>query len=152
MWTPGSGVVLCSVPLLNDRDELVARLMLAAAAARLPCRSLARAREPLTQALRQALDTRITRFARKISRRWRAAGSRLAERERVVSAFIRQSELPGEIQHALFDNRAGRAAQTAIDQADQTSLASTRAIDRWTDGASVRGGALIIEVAWIPRG
>jgi hypothetical protein len=69
----------------------------------------------------------------------------------MVSAFIRQSELPGEIQHGLFDKRAGRAAQTAIDQADQTSLASARIIERWTDGASIRAGALVIEVSWIPR-
>jgi superfamily II DNA or RNA helicase len=151
LWAPGNGVALCSVPLLNDRDELVARLMLAARLLGCPA-EIWRAREPLSQALRQALDRRIARFARKISWRWRAAGSRLAERERVVSAFIRQSELPGEIQHALFDNRASRAAQTASDQVGETSLASSRIIDRWSDSASVRGGALIIEVAWIPRG
>ena len=151
LWTPGNGVVLCSVPLLNDRDELVARLMVAATLHGCPV-ELWRAREPLTQALRLALDRRITRFARKISRRWRVSGSRLAERERVVAAFICQSALPGEIQHTLFDNRAGRAAQAAIDQADQTSLASTRIIDRWSDGGSLRGGPLVIEVAWIPRG
>ena len=151
LWTPGNGVALCSLPLLNDRDELVARLMVAATLKDCP-EEVWRARGPLNQALRQALDRRITRFARKISRRWRAAGSRLARRERMVAAFIRQSELPGESQHGLFDHRAGRAAQTAMDQADQTSLASARMIDRWTDGASVRPGALVIEVAWIPRG
>ena len=151
LWTPGNGVVLCSVPLLNDRDELVARMMVAATLQGCPV-EVWRAREPPTQALRQLLDRRITRFARKISSRWRAAGSRLAERERLVSAFIRQSGLPGEIQHALFDNRAGREAQAAIDEVDQTSLSSTRIADRWTDEASVRGGELIIEVAWIPRG
>jgi superfamily II DNA or RNA helicase len=151
LWAPGNGVALCSVPLLNDRDELVGRLMLAARLRDCPAETW-RARERLSQALRQVLDQRISRFARKISWRWRAAGSRLAERERAVAAFIRQSELPGEIQHALFDNRAGRAAQIAIGQVDQTSLASSRIIDRWSDSASVRGGALIIEVAWIPRG
>ncbi len=150
-WTPGNGVVLCSVPLLNDRDELVARLMLAARVQDLPADAW-RARGQLSQALRQAFDLRISRFARKISRRWRAAGSSLAGRERMVSAFIRQSELTGEIQHGLFDNRAGHAAQAAVDQADQASLASTRIIDRWTDGACVRPGTLVIEVAWIPRG
>ena len=144
-------MVLCSVPLLNDRDELVARLMLAASLHACPS-EVWRAGESLRQALRQALDRRITRFARKISCRWRAAGSRLAERERLVSAFIRQSGLPGEIQHALFDNRAGRVAQTAIDLVDQTSLSSTRITDRWTDEALVRGGELTVEVAWIPRG
>ena len=151
VWTPGNGVVLCSVPLLNDRDELVARLMVAATLKDCSEDAL-RARAPLNQALRQALDLRVTRFARKISRRWRTACSRLADRERMVAAFIRQSELPGEIQHGLFDNRAGRAAQTAIDQADHASLASTRVIHRWTDGASIRPGTLVIEVAWIPRG
>jgi hypothetical protein len=70
----------------------------------------------------------------------------------MITAAIRQSVLPGEIQHALFDNRAGRAAQAAIDQADRTSRASGRIVDRWTDEASIRGGALTIEVAWIPRG
>ena len=44
-----------------------------------------------------------------------------------------------------------RAGQTAIVEVDQATLSSTRIIDRWTDGGSVRGGALIIEVAWIPR-
>jgi superfamily II DNA or RNA helicase len=150
LWTSGNGVVLCSLPLLNDRDELVARLMVAATLTDCP-EEIWRARGLLNHALRQVLDLRITRFARKISRRWRAAGSRLARRERMVSAFIRQSELPGEIQHGLFDKRAGRAAQTAIDQADQTSLASARIIERWTDGASIRAGALVIEVSWIPR-
>jgi hypothetical protein len=139
------------VPLLNDRDELVARLMVAATLKGCP-EEVRRAQGPLNQALRQVLDLRITRFARKMSRRWRAAGARLAERERMVSAFIRQSELPGEIQHGLFDNRAGRAAQTAIDEAEQTSLASARTIDRWTDAACIRPGSLVIEVAWIPRG
>jgi hypothetical protein len=151
LWTPGKGVVLCSVPLLNDRDELVARLMIAAHLHGCPA-EIWHARESLTQALRQSLDRRITRFARKVSCRWRAAGSRLAARERLVSAFIRQSGLPGEIQHALFDNRAGRAAQAAIDLVDQTSLSSTRITDRWTDETSVRGGELTVEVAWIPRG
>ncbi|HVQ42213.1 MAG TPA: helicase-related protein [Vicinamibacterales bacterium] len=151
LWTPGNGVVLCSLPLLNDRDELVARLMVAATLKDCP-QEVWRARGPLTQALRQALDLGITRVARKISRRWRAAGSSLARRERMVSAFILQSELPGEIQHGLFDHRAGRVAQTAMDQAEQTSLASARMIDRWTDGGSVHPGALVIEVAWIPRG
>jgi len=151
LWTPGNGVVLCSVPLLNDRDELVAKLIVAAALKGCP-EDVRRAREPLNQALRQALDLRISRFARKISRRWQAAGARLAERERNVAAFIRQSELPGEIQHGLFDNRAGRAGQIAIEQAEQTALASARIIDRWTDGACIRPGALVIEVAWIPRG
>jgi superfamily II DNA or RNA helicase len=150
LWAPGNGVVLCSAPLLNDRHELVARLMLAARLHGCPA-DLWRAPEPVTRALRQALDRRIARFARKISRRWRVAGSRLAERERALSAFIRQSELPGEIQNALFDNRAARALQTAIVEVDQATLSSTRIIDRWTDGGSVRGGALIIEVAWIPR-
>jgi hypothetical protein len=70
----------------------------------------------------------------------------------MVSAFIQQSALPGEIQHGLFDNRAGRVAQTAIDQADQVSVASSRVMERWTDGASIRPGALVIEVVWIPRG
>jgi hypothetical protein len=144
-------VVLCAVPLLNDRDELVARLMLAARLDGCPA-DVWRTRDVLTVTLRHVLERRITRFARKISSRWRAAASRLGERERVVSAFIRQSELPGEVQHALFDNRAGRTAQAAIDVVDQSALASARIVGRWTDDASVRGGPLVIEVAWIPRG
>jgi superfamily II DNA or RNA helicase len=150
LWAFGNGLVLCSLPLLNGRDELIARLMLAARVDGLA--EVWRSRELLIHALRRAFDARVKRFTRKISNRWQVAGARLAERECRIVAAMRQSYLPGEIQHALFDNRAGRNAQAAIDQVDQTGVASTRLINRWTEGASIREGALVIEVAWIPRG
>lgn len=150
LCAPGNGTLLCSVPLLNDRDELIARLMVSAGLS--GCTNdIWRDRAALTAALRHTLERHVTRFARKMSFRWHAAGARLASRERLVSAGISQSVLSGEFQHALFDNRAERAAQAAIKDAEQTSRESRRVIDRWTDQSSIRAGALTIEVAWIPR-
>ena len=138
------------MPLLNDRDELVARLVLSAT---LSGHANELWHEPsiLTAALRRAFDRHITRFSKKMSCRWRATGSRLAGRELMISAAVRQSVLPGELQHALFDSRAEHAAQAGIDEAEQTSRRSRRVIDRLTDHASIRAGALTIEVVWIPR-
>ena len=147
IWTPGTGVVLCSVPLVNDRDELVTRLLLAA---RVHGRFQLQDLDTAAHLLRAAFDRQIARAARKVSFRWSGASARLARRERAVAAFMRHTGLPGEIQDGLFDQRAVRLADRTINEFGAASSASARIIDRWIDDGAVRAGALTIEVAWIP--
>ena len=150
MCAPGNGRVLCSVPVLNNRDELVARLAIAVRIAPWSC-AIDRDLAGLRCAIEQFVQKQVTRYVRKIARHLTAGREGLIARETAVTSWTRATGLPGEIQGGLFDSRAACAAQAAIDNVTATSRASSQALTRWSDEACVRAGAVSLEVLWIPR-
>ena len=142
---PGRSLLVFSLPLLDDNDELVEELLVPVAAP-LVCADLRRAGSAvdttLAESVRRAIQRRLVKAMRSMARRAAA----MSHREDLLQATFRSRQVT-EVQPGLFSRQEERAFDDRLDASLQLlAQASIRTSDL-TRGSALRPGEPILEIA-----